>query len=94
MTQSNDGPSELELAAVHAANALHQQAVEHPLASVAASAGVGYILAAGVPSWLVKAGTSIALRTVTREIVSAAVESMQTPEPGREAHPPDVGHEP
>ena len=93
MSEPNEGPSDLELAAAHAANALHRQAVEHPLATAAASAGVGYILAAGVPSWLVKAGASIALRTVTREILSVAVESIRTPQPDRAENPSDVGHE-
>lgn len=67
---------ELKRAAAHAVTAAQLAIHEHPIAAVAASAGAGYILAAGVPSWLVRAGATIAMRTVAREVASVALDTI------------------
>ncbi|MCR9160019.1 MAG: hypothetical protein ACE37F_38150 [Nannocystaceae bacterium] len=85
MSESKPEPSDFELAAAHAANGVYKAVAEHPLATVAAGAGVGYVLAAGVPSWLVRAGATVALRTVTREVIRAAVETVKRADDAAEA---------
>lgn len=67
---------ELKRAAAHAMTAVQLAINEHPIAAVAAGAGAGYVLAAGVPSWLVRAGAAIAVRTVAREVVSVAIDTL------------------
>ena len=62
--------------AEHAAGVVEMAARAHPAATVAVGAGAGYILAAGLPSWLVRAGAAMAARTVAREVVQVAVATV------------------
>lgn len=71
--QSRD---EFQRAALHAVSAVQVAIDEHPIASIAATAGAGYVLAAGLPSWLVRAGAAIAMRTVAREVTSIALDTI------------------
>jgi len=71
---------EMEAIAAATISTVQHAVNEHPFATVAAGVGAGYVLGAGLPSWLVRAGATIGTRVVMREVVSAAVASM-TPEP-------------
>ena len=71
---------ELEAIAAATVRTVQHAVSEHPFATVAASVGAGYVLGAGLPSWLVRAGAAVSTRVVMREVIAAAVASM-TPEP-------------
>jgi hypothetical protein len=84
---------ELKRAANHALAAIQIAVQEHPIASVAAGAGAGYILATGLPSWMVRAGAAIAVRTVAREIVAVAINTIAATEARTRAHSPEESAE-
>lgn len=46
---------------------------EHPYASVAAAAGLGYVLGGGMPKWLVRTAVSYGTRAAIAAVVAAAV---------------------
>jgi len=68
---------EVEAIAAATVSTVHHAVQEHPYATVAAGLGAGYVLASGVPDWVVRAGAAIGVRMVMREVVSAAVDTLR-----------------
>ncbi len=83
---------ELRRAADHTLAAIQIAVQEHPIASVAAGAGAGYILATGLPSWMVRAGAALAVRTLARQIVAVAIDTIAATETGPRAHASHASH--
>lgn len=58
-----------------------RQAQEHPITAVAAAAGVGLVLARGLPSPLVKLGVTLAIRSATNRLLGGILANTATGTP-------------
>ncbi len=87
---------EVEAIAAATVTTVQHAVQEHPIATVAASVGAGYVLGVGIPSWVVKAGATIGTRILFREVVAAAMSSLNpnATKPGTEVETEVVPNRP
>jgi hypothetical protein len=70
---------------------LCEEVQNRPVATLAGAAVAGYVLAAGVPAFVVRAGAGIALRGIATRVFAELTESVSVVESSARSAPPSSG---
>lgn len=86
----HEGELDLQAMAYLAAEKAREQVQTHPVRSLAAAFGVGYVLGGGLPNWALRVGAAVAMRTLSQEALRQASSSGFF---GGDVHEPEPHHD-